>query len=44
MTKETLLKYEGFIDNEFLTEYVNFINSVSTDSTAFEKHHVIPAC
>ncbi len=44
MTKETLLKYEGFIDNEYLVEYVSFINSVSTDLAVVEMHHAIPAC
>lgn len=44
MTKETLLKYDGFIDNEYLTEYVSFINSAGTDSAVVEKHHAIPAC
>ena len=44
MTKETLLKYDGFIDNEYLAEYVDFVNSVNTNSAVFEKHHAIPAC
>lgn len=44
MTKETLLKYDGFIDNEYLTEYVDFINSADQNSAVFEKHHAIPAC
>lgn len=36
--------YEGFIDNQYLVEYIDFVNSASTDSMAIERHHVIPAC
>lgn len=48
MTKETLLKYEGFVDNEYLDEYLNFINSKQENNvytvTQDNKHNVIPAC
>ena len=44
MTKETLLKYKWFVDNEYLAKYIAFVNSTKPPISGYEEHHVIPAC
>lgn len=44
MTRETLIKY-NFVDNEYLTEYLDLVNnSISSPENYCEAHHIIPAC
>ena len=42
--KEALLSFDGVVDNEYLDQYVELVNStISFSSTDYtEKHHVIP--
>ncbi len=44
MTKETLLKYDWFIDNEYLAQYLSLVSKAEPESKTVQQHHVIPAC
>lgn len=44
MTKETILKYNWFVDNEYLDQYLQLVNSANPNISEYEEHHVIPAC
>ena len=44
MTKETVLKYDNFVDNEYLAQYLALVNNAVADSKATQQHHVIPVC
>lgn len=44
MKKETLLKYDGFVDNEYLDQYLELVNNHVDPQLVYERHHVIPAC
>ena len=43
--KEALLSFDGVIDNEYLDQYIELVNSTFSfsDTDYTEKHHVIPA-
>lgn len=47
MLKEDILKYDGFIDNDYLIKYVDLINN-NSDTVKVKgethKHHIIPRC
>ena len=43
MTKETLLKYNWFVDNEYLDQYLTLVNAQYTGDR-LEAHHIIPVC
>lgn len=44
MLKETILKYDGFVDNVFLDQYLQIINSPANITTKLNIHHSIPVC
>lgn len=44
MTKETVLKYDNFIDNEYLDQYLELLNNAAVNNKATQQHHAIPVC